>query len=475
LKIKSRNDDLEKLRIEIRDVTSDIIFQVKKRMKLSEEIGEIKKRLNIDVQDERVEQDVRKAVLKLSDKIGIDPDFSRRLLNILLMESIRLQQKKQREDELGDIPEKRETHLDIFRKAKQLEDSGKEIIHMEVGEPDFAPPKNVKKALVRAFDLGQYHYTETRGISKLCEAIAKKVGNSVTKEQVIITPGARFAVFATITSLLKAGDEVVTIEPAWPAYRECADFVGARAKVIDTTINSKWTPDIKDLEATINDNTKMLVLNYPNNPTGKVLNDKTLSKVLSLARDRGIYVLSDEVYSDYAFNGFKSVLEYQYEKAITISSFSKAYAMTGFRIGYAIANREILAKIAKVQATAMTSVAEPIQYSALAALKLEPKQYAKYIKERLNFITNKLQRIGLTFVYPDGAMYVFPELQNHPSVGDDITLINKLLRAGVAIAPGSGFGANYRDFVRISACQPKHLLEKGLHILGKALLPDRVT
>ena len=338
-------------------------------MKLSEEIGEIKKRLNIDVQDERVEQDVRKAVLKLSDKIGIDPDFSRRLLNILLMESIRLQQKKQREDEEGEIPEKRETHLDIFRKAKQLEDSGKEIIHMEVGEPDFAPPKNVKKALVRAFDLGQYHYTETRGISKLCEAIAKKVGNSITKEQVIITPGARFAVFATITSLLKAGDEMVTIEPAWPAYRECADFVGARAKVIDTTINSKWTPDIKDLEATINDNTKMLVLNYPNNPTGKVLNDKTLSMVLSLARDRGIYLLSDEVYSDYAFNGFKSVLEYQYEKAITISSFSKAYAMTGFRIGYAIANREILAKIAKVQATAMTSVAEPIQYSALARIE----------------------------------------------------------------------------------------------------------
>jgi len=157
LKIKSKNDDLEKLRIDIRDVTSDIIFQVKKRMKLSEEIGEIKKRLNIDVQDERVEQDVRKAVLKLSDKIGIDPDFSRRLLNILLMESIRLQQKKQRENELGQNPEKRETHLDIFRKAKQLEDSGKEIIHMEVGEPDFAPPKNVKKALVRAFDLGQYH------------------------------------------------------------------------------------------------------------------------------------------------------------------------------------------------------------------------------------------------------------------------------------------------------------------------------
>ena len=469
MKIKSKNDDLEKLRIDIRDVTSDIIFQVKKRMKLSEEIGEIKKRLNIDVQDERVEQDVRKAVLKLSDKIGIDPDFSRRLLNILLMESIRLQQKKQRENELGQNPEKRETHLDIFRKAKQLEDSGKEIIHMEVGEPDFAPPKNVKKALVRAFDLGQYHYTETRGISKLCEAIAKKVGNSVAKEQVIITPGARFAVFATITSLLKAGDEMVTIEPAWPAYRECADFVGARTKVIDTTINSKWTPDIKDLEATINDNTKMLVLNYPNNPTGKVLNDKTLSKVLSLARDRGIYLLSDEVYSDYAFNGFKSVLEYQYEKAITISSFSKAYAMTGFRIGYAIANREILAKIAKVQATAMTSVAEPIQYSALAALKVEPKQYAKYIKERLNFVTDKLQRIGLTFVYPDGAMYVFPKLQNHPSVGDDITLINKLLRAGVAIAPGSGFGANYRDFVRISACQPKRLLEKGLHILSNAL------
>jgi aspartate aminotransferase len=464
----SKNDDLEKLRIDVRDVTSDIIFQVKKRMKLSEEIGEIKKRLNIDVQDERVEQDVRKAVLKLSDKIGIDPDFSRRLLNILLMESIRLQQEKQRE-ELGQNIEKRETHLDIFRKAKQLEDSGKEIIHMEVGEPDFAPPKNVKKALVRAFDLGQYHYTETRGISKLCEAIAKKVGNSVTKEQVIITPGARFAVFATITSLLKAGDEMATIEPAWPAYRECADFVGARTKVIDTTINSKWTPDIKDLEATINDNTKMLVLNYPNNPTGKVLNDKTLSKVLSLARDRGIYLLSDEVYSDYAFNGFRSTLEYQYEKTITISSFSKAYAMTGFRIGYAIANREILAKIAKVQATAMTSVAEPIQYSALAALKVEPKQYAKYTKERLNFITNKLQRIGLTFVYPDGAMYVFPKLQNHPSVGDDITLINKLLRAGVAIAPGSGFGANYRHFVRISACQPKPLLEKGLHILSKAL------
>ncbi|MFZ0740403.1 MAG: aminotransferase class I/II-fold pyridoxal phosphate-dependent enzyme, partial [Nitrososphaeraceae archaeon] len=181
---KKRQDELGKLRAEIRNITLDIITKAHKRMKLSEKIGAIKGNLRIEIEDENVEQEVRRSVIELSHTLGIDPAFSGRLLNMLLMESIRLQQiqhKKIENDPL--IP----THLSVFMKAKELESSGKKIIHMEVGEPDYPPPKKIRKALVESYNKKQYHYTDSKGLLKLRQAIAKKVGHGIEHDEVIVT------------------------------------------------------------------------------------------------------------------------------------------------------------------------------------------------------------------------------------------------------------------------------------------------
>jgi aspartate aminotransferase len=452
-----KNDELESLRHKVRDITAQIMRNVHQRMELAEQIGEVKSRLGIDVKDEKVEQDIRTMVMSLVDETGMGRDFALQLLNILLAESEQVQAQKQKQKG------PKQTHLGIFMKAKQLEASGKKMIHMEVGEPDYSPPAAVGDSLAESFRLRQYHYTDTRGVPKLRDAIAKREGT--TEDQVVVTPGGRFAVFSAITSLLKAGQEMIVLEPAWPAYRECADFIGARTKVLRTTLQSKWTPDTRQLEEMVNPGTKMIALNYPNNPTGKILDGKTMERIVSIVRDNGLYLLSDEVYADYAFKKFTSIREYGYDRSILVSSFSKRYAMTGFRVGYAVAAKDIIAKMAKVQAVGITSVAEPMQHAALAALGDNPSENVSTMKKRLDFVSGKLKEMSLRFAEPDGAMYVYPELPR----GEDIALVERLLEKGVAIAPGSGFGDYYRQFVRISACQPEKTLEKGLDIMASVI------
>jgi aspartate aminotransferase len=327
-----------------------------------------------------------------------------------------------------------------------LEATGRKIIHMEVGEPDYPPPASVGTAMSESFRLKYYHYTDTRGIPALRDAVAKK--EEVKEEQVLITPGGRFAVFAAITSLLKAGQEMIIIEPAWPAYKECADFIGASTKVLRTTIEENWTPDLKQLEFMINPATKMIVINYPNNPTGKVIDIKTVEKIVSIAKDNDLYLLSDEVYADYTFKEFNSILKYNYEKSILVGSFSKRYAMTGFRVGYGIASKDLISKMARVQAVAITSVAEPMQQAALVAIREDPIENIATMRSRLEFITSKLKQMPVKFSRPDGAMYVYPQLSQNE---EDIPFVERMLDSGVAIAPGSGFGDSYTKFVRISA------------------------
>ena len=455
------NKDLELLRDQVRDVTTQIMCNVQQRIELAKKIGEIKSKLGIDIRDEKVEHEVRMNVMLLANEIGMSSEFALQLLNILLAESENVQvERHQQQKSVQKL-----THLSIFAKAKQLEASGKKIIHMEVGEPDYSPPAIVGSALAESFRLQQYHYTDTHGITKLREALAQKEAGGTSKHQVIVTPGGRFAVFSAITSLLRAGQELIVIEPAWPAYKECAGFVGARTRVLNTTLENKWLPDTRQLEEMINPSTKMIVINYPNNPTGKVLDKKTMNRIVSIAKDHALYLLSDEVYADYTFSEFNSVRQCGYDKSILVGSFSKRYAMTGFRVGYGIANKEIISKMAKVQATGITSVAQPMQQAALAALGVNPSENIKLMKRRLEFVCSKLKEMSLRFVQPDGAMYAYPKLPR----SEDIPIIEKLLDQGVAIAPGSGFGDSYQQFVRISACQPEKVLEKGLDIMASVI------
>ena len=447
---------LEKLRDEMRIVTADIVKLVQKRMSIASEIGNIKDNLMMKIEDISVEQDIARYVRELGTQFGLNNEFIGKLLNLLLLESINIQKAKTSKKEA------KLDHMAMFLKAKQLESEGKKIIHLEVGEPDYLPPVNVKNELLKTFEKKRIHYTQTNGVPMLRKLIAQE--RSVKEENVIITPGARFAVFSAMVSNISVGDELIISEPAWPAYRDCANFIGVKVKAVRTSVEQKWELDLDHLEQLISSNTKMIVLNSPNNPTGKIIREREIDDILKLARKNDIFVLSDEVYSMYSYIPYKSILDFGYDKSIMVSSFSKSHAMTGFRVGYAISSKDIIDRISKIQAIAITSVAEPMQYAAIAAMNSNVIKNMTLIKKRLDFIKSELENLPCEFVNPDGGMYYFVRFNDSIDVNK---IIFNLLNEGVAVAPGIGFGETYIDFIRISACQPTKLLNDGLKILKK--------
>jgi len=450
--------DIDKLRDQIDKITLEMIKLLKERVEISKEIGSIKNNLGLGITDEHREGHLRNKVVTLCKELGLDEKIATMFLNFLLNESIKVQSAG------------KQTHLSVFLKAKSLEKQGKKIIHMEVGEPDFNPPKIVKKSLSEVYDKGFTKYGESKGMPEFREALAKKTSDRYhtrTKtENVMVSPGARFSVFLTMSTLLHPGDEIIVIEPAWPAYAENALNSGIKVRTIQTTLENKWEPSVDQIAGIINPNTKMIVLNYPNNPTGKILPKKLQDEIVQLAIKNNLHILSDEIYSDYSYNDWTSVLSYEYEKSIITQSFSKSHAMTGFRIGYAVSHPDIIDRMAKLQALCMTNVAEPIQYVALKALGSDTSDNTKTIKNRLDLVVKMAKGMQLDFVTPDGAMYLFAKVRKENFNAVDFT--NKLLDQGVAIAPGEAFG-NYQNFVRISACQPEKLLSEGMEIIEKAL------
>ena len=314
---------LEKLRDDMRIVTAEIIKLVHKRMNIASQIGNIKNNLMMKIEDISVEQEIARYVHDMGTQVGMNNEFIGRLLNLLFLESIKIQKEKTSNKET------KLDHMAMFLKAKQLESEGKKIIHLEVGEPDYMPPVSVKHELLKTFEKQRVHYTQTTGIPLLRKSIAKE--RSVGDDNVIVSPGARFAVFSAMVCSLSVGDEMVIFEPAWPAYRDCANFIGVKVKAIKTTVEQKWDLDLEELEKMITPNTKMIVLNSPNNPTGKIIHQREIEYILKLARKNNIFVLSDEVYSMYSYIPYRSILEFEYDKSIMVSSFSKSHAMTGFR------------------------------------------------------------------------------------------------------------------------------------------------
>ena len=450
--------DIEQLRNKMDEVTLEMIRLLKTRTNIAKEIGEIKRSLGKGVTDEQREENLRTKVVSLCRKINLEESIAKKFLNFLLNESVRVQSSD------------KQTHLSIFLKAKSLEEEGKKIIHMEVGEPDFMPPINVKQALKEVYDKGFVKYGQAKGLPQfrtlLAEFVSKKFGVDIKQENIIVNPGARFSIFLAITTLLDPGDEIIVIEPAWPAYKDCALNSGIKVRSIKTTLDNNWEPTITQIKKVINPNSKMIVLNYPNNPTGKILSPEIQDNIINLAKQNDLYVLSDEIYSQYSFSEWKSILDYNYEKSIVTQSFSKSHAMTGFRIGFAIANKKIIEKMTKLQALCLTNVSEPIQYVAMQALKSDTSVNSKLVKNRLEFLTKKAKEMNLEFIEPDGAMYLFARV---PKDGFDGTeFANRLLDQGLAVAPGEGFG-EYRDFIRISACQEEKKLMEGMNTLNESL------
>ncbi len=448
--------ELDNLREKINKITLEMLKLLKDRTDLSKEIGSKKQSLGMTISDETRETQLRDNVLKLSKEINLDEKIATKFLNFLLNESITVQSKD------------KQTHLAIFLKAKELEQQGKKIIHMEVGEPDFQPPETVKEALQEVYEKGYGKYGPSKGIPELRNSLAKKISKQysyITQNNIMVCPGARFGVYLAITNLLNPGDEVIVIEPAWPAYSDCAINAGVKVRSIKTTLENNWEPNIEQIQDVINSNTKMIVLNYPNNPTGKILPKKLQDDIVEIARKNDLYILSDEIYSEYSFSNWESILSYGYKKSIVTQSFSKSYAMTGYRIGYVIADEVLIDKMASLQALAITNVSEPIQYVALQALNADISNNKKMVKSKIDLLVEKSKELGLQFVKPDGAMYIFAKIKDD---FNSTQFVFNLLDDGVALAPGEGFG-DYKNFVRITAIQDEKRLIEGLSLIKKRL------
>lgn len=446
--------DINELRSKMDEITIEMIKMLKERTGIAKEIGEIKKNAGKVVTDESREDSLRIKIISLCKELNFDETIATKFLNFLLNESVKVQSSN------------KQTHLSIFLKAKSLELEGKKIIHMEVGEPDFLPPQIVKDALEEVYDKGFFKYGQAKGIPQFREALAQHVSKNfnvdVKQENIMVNPGARFGIFTAINTLLNSGDELIVIEPAWPAYKDCALYAGVKVRTINTTLEENWEPSISQIEQTINSNTKMIALNYPNNPTGKILSKKLQDEIVNLAIKNDLYILSDEIYSQYAYADWKSVLCNNYEKSIVTQSFSKSHAMTGFRIGYTIAHQDIIDKLSKFAALCLTNVSEPVQYIAMRALEADTSDNTNTVQRRLELLARKAKEMNLDFVVPDGAMYIFARVNQEGF--DGVQFANSLLDKGLAVAPGEGFG-NYKNFIRLSACQDEEILTDGMNIL----------
>jgi aspartate aminotransferase len=354
---------------------------------------------------------------------------------------------------------------EINEKALKLESEGKKIIRLNMGDPDLATPPEIVEAAYASMKAGRTKYSSSYGELNLRQKIAELHG--VKTENVVITPGSKWAIFSTMFLMLKNGGNVIIPTPYWTAYDLIAKSFGAKTKLLRTELEDGWKIDLNQLEGLIDKETKMIILNNPNNPTSKVMDPKTLDGVVELANKKGVTILSDEVYGAISFVKTKSILDYDKEcKHILSNGFSKTFTMTGWRIGYLIANKMLIDQITKFNQITINNVPLFIQDAALKGLELH-KQIASNIKakykQRADLASTKLTAAGFKFTKPEAPFYVFPKLDGLD--GDKFTL--NLLDKGVAVAPGSAFG-DYREHFRISLTAPDDQIEVGLDKICEA-------
>jgi aspartate aminotransferase len=450
--------DLGRLRSEIEKVTLEIVDLIGKRTDLVMKVGKEKARTGAALVNREVEQQLRSLVIERSEKVQIDTRFVLRMLNQLIMESIRTQKGQVVPN---DIPNAYTTMM----KAKELEKRGKEIIHLEVGEPDFGPPAPVVDALYTAVKQGRTSYSSSAGIPELKEKIAEQLnqrhGLALTPENVMVAVGGRFALTLSVESRIDIGDEVIIIDPSYPAYANCVTNLGGRPVHVVSTLEDNWEVDMGELEDSINQSTRLIILNNPCNPTGKSLSKSTFERIVEVAIKNNIQIVSDEVYSNFIFSSNTSILEFPNCSQVFVDSFSKTYGMTGFRLGYAVSDVETIQRITKLQNLYLTCVPEFVQAAGVAAIDCEAEayQFAEMIEKRLDVICKELEKTPLSFYRPDGGFYIFPRIDEENQTG--IEFSNQLLNeSGVAVVPGVAYGLDFDRFFRISICRPeKQLIE----------------
>ena len=358
----------------------------------------------------------------------------------------------------------------VSQKAKELKAAGKDVIGLGAGEPDFDTPDNIKDAAIKAIKDGDTKYTAVDGTKALKEAIAKKFKRennlSYTLDQITVGAGGKHVIYNLMMATLNKGDEVIIPAPYWVSYPDIVLLAGANPIVIECSEEQSFKLTAKDLESKINNNTKWLILNSPSNPTGACYSEqeiRNLSQVLK--RNPHVNILSDDIYEHITYEGFKFFSIAQIpeikNKVFTMNGVSKSYAMTGWRIGYAAGDSEIIKAIAKIQSQSTTNPSSISQAAAVEALNGNQdfiQIRSKAFQERRDFVVNSLNAIeGIKCIKPQGAFYVFPSCKgvigkkdkNGNKINNDSDFVQSLLENnGVAVVQGSAFGLE--GFFRIS-------------------------
>ena len=370
----------------------------------------------------------------------------------------------------------------VSQKAKELKAAGKDVIGLGAGEPDFDTPENIKNAAIEAIKGGDTKYTTVDGTNALKEAIVKKFKRenniNYTVDQITVGAGGKHVIYNLMMATLNKGDEVIIPAPYWVSYPDIVLLAGANPVVIECSEEQGFKLSAKDLESKINNNTKWLILNSPSNPTGACYSEqeiKNLSQVLK--RNPHVNILSDDIYEHITYDGFKFFTIAQIpeikNKVVTMNGVSKSYAMTGWRIGYAAGDKEIIKAIAKIQSQSTTNPSSISQAAAVEALNGKQdfiSVRAKAFQERRDFVVNSLNAIeGINCIKPNGAFYVFPSCKgligkkdkNGKKITSDTDFVESLLENNeVAVVQGSAFGLE--GFFRISYATSMDKLQEAM-------------
>jgi aspartate/methionine/tyrosine aminotransferase len=349
--------------------------------------------------------------------------------------------------------------ISMLEKAQKLVREGKRILHLEIGEPDFDTPAHIKKAAYESIEQGFTHYTSSMGILELREAIAEYLGKRGIEAdpngEIVVTPGSKHAVYCACLATLNPRDEVLILSPSWPSYQTCVQ--AAEAKPIEVPTREDYGLEEDTLKELITKRTKMIIINSPNNPTGGVLAEKEVKVIADLAKDHDLLVLSDEIYERLVYDGLDAVsiasLEGMKERTVIINGFSKAYAMTGWRLGYAVASKETIEAMQRIQQATTTCPASFVQKAGTEALKGPQDCVDDMLKEydkRRKTIVRKLNEIpGIKCPMPKGAFYVFPDFSSFKKESEQITE-GLLEKEGVCSTAGSVFGTFGEHHIRFS-------------------------
>jgi aspartate/methionine/tyrosine aminotransferase len=372
-----------------------------------------------------------------------------------------------------------ETAFEAAARARELEAGGREVIHLEIGEPDFDTPQNIRAAGKRALDEGWTHYGPAVGLPVLREAIAadatRRKGFPVNPENVIVTPGAKPIIFYAMLALLQPGDEAIYPDPGFPIYESMARYAGATARPIRLREENAFRLDPRELRAMVTDRTRLIVFNSPHNPTGSVLRRDELEAIADIARERDIVVLADEIYGRILYHGEHvsiASLPGMTERTIVLDGFSKTYAMTGWRLGYGIVPDALVAPFSRLIINSVSCTSSHSQVAAAEALNGPQESVDEMVAEfraRRDLVVDGLNAIpGVRCLRPDGAFYVFPNVAGTGHSGEQ--LADRLLyEGGVSVLAGTAFGASGTDYIRISYANSSENITRALECIAQVL------